>query len=283
MSLFVAPMLALFAGTMCAQGAVKIDAMEVQEHRIGPRRSIHSKVQIPFGHSDYVTLRVAVNTRGDVESAHSVYGPEEFFSEAESVELNRKFKPFERDGVAVAASITDEVSIFPLEQWAETDVPFPEILDWSTLKMSLKRTVCFGACPAYSVVVGGSGDVEFDGGSGSRITGHHRGQVSRQAVESLLHEFQRANYFSLKDDYVTRVTDSPTYTTSIEFDGKKKTVRDYVGLRSGMPEAVTDLENAIDEALGTEKWVKGTQKQWRRERPRSGISRLIRNRTPEPT
>lgn len=103
----------------------------------------------------------------------------------------------------------------------------------------------------------GDGDVEFEGTSGVLVTGHHRGHISEQAVRDLLAAFRRANYFSLKDKYVFPATDAPTYTTSIEFDGIKKSVRDYVGLSAGMPEIVPDLEDAIDRIAGTEKWIKG--------------------------
>ena len=52
------------------------------------------------------------------------------------------------------------------------------------------------------------------------------------------------------------MTDNPTYTTSIQFDGHEKSVRDYVGMEAGMPEAERDVEDVIDRIAGTGKWIK---------------------------
>ncbi|HEY3458643.1 MAG TPA: DUF6438 domain-containing protein [Bryobacteraceae bacterium] len=141
--------------------------------------------------------------------------------------------------------------------WGHLPVPFPEIKDWNSLRMGLKRTTCFGPCPSYSVEVRGNGEVEFNGESNVLITGRHHSQIPKEAVLNLVSAYRRASYFSLNDRYRYLVTDNPTYTTWIEFDGRKKSVMDYVGLRAGMPEAVQDLERTLDKIAGTEKWVKG--------------------------
>jgi ankyrin repeat protein len=81
-------------------------------------------------------------------------------------------------------------------------------------------------------------------------------------VIKLLEAFRNADYFSLKDGYSQFVTDVPTYTTAIEFDGGKKSVGDYVGAGGGMPDIVTELEDEIDELAGTEKWLNETTQTW---------------------
>ena len=227
------------------------------EHRIGSPGVIRSDAKPSYPERDYVELQVVIDPDGNVESAHAVDGPQQFFGEAEKIEGKRKFKPFQSDGEAVRAAFRDYVSIVPLEKWAEKRVPFPEIKDWNSLRMGLKRTQCFGSCPAYSVEVRGDGGVEFNGESNILITGHHQGQISRQAVRDLVAAFQHADYFSLNDSYHFLMTDNPTYTTWIVFDGQKKSVVDYVGLRAGLPEVVEDVERSMDEIAGTEKWVKG--------------------------
>ena len=116
---------------------------------------------------------------------------------------------------------------------------------------------CYGSCPAYSVAVKGTGEVTYVGTSNVILTGEHHSQIPKRSVEALLAAFRQANYFSLKDNYSLMVTDNPTYKTSIEFDGQKNSVHDYVGWRIGMPEVVTDLEDSIDRIVGTEKWIKG--------------------------
>ncbi len=69
---------------------------------------------------------------------------------------------------------------------------------------------------------------------------------SREAVADLFAAFRNADYFSLKDEYISAITDHPTVYTSIEFDGQKKAVKDYVGFTAGMPEIVDELERKID-------------------------------------
>jgi len=68
--------------------------------------------------------------------------------------------------------------------------------------------------------------------------------------------FRRAEYFSLKDEYVATITDLPSCTTSIEFDGQKKAVKDYVGFAAGMPDVVVQLERKIDEVVRAKGWIR---------------------------
>ena len=239
------------------QEPVKIETPEAMKHRIGSPSVIHSESHSPNSPHEVVHLEVIVDAAGNVDSVKAISGPAEFFSQAENLEAKRKFKPFSRDGTPVRASFSDWVSIVPPEQWAATNTPFPEIKDYSSLKMRLERTECFGACPAYSIEVKGDGSVDFIGKSNVLMIGRHHGQIPQQAVNELLAAFRQSNYFSLRDSYVTRVTDNPTYRTSIEFDGQRKSVRDYVGLEAGMPDAARDLEEAIDRIADTEKWIKG--------------------------
>jgi ankyrin repeat protein len=209
-----------------------------------------------------VTLRVIVTPFGKVESAKAIDGPSQFYGDAEQIEMEREFKPFEKDGTTVRASIEDYVRILPPVQWAANKLSFPEIKDLLSLRIQLERTSCFGMCPAYSVEIRGDGSITFSGGLSALISGVHHGKTSDGAVTALVNQFRRADYFSLRDQYKTNVTDNPTYTTSIEYDGHKKQVVDYAGLESGMPEIVVALENGIDETAGTEKWLREHDQTW---------------------
>jgi hypothetical protein len=252
----------LVSGRAQAQQSAPLEfsSREVRSHRTGLRQMIH--VDHPPGHEVYVLLKVIVTPLGKVESATAVSGPKEFYAQAEALELKGEFKPFIKNGIAVQASIEDYISILPPVQWAAKKVPFPEIKDWNSLRIKLQRTVCFGTCPAYSIEIRGDGSVTYIGGSFTLITGTHHEQIPRNVVADLLNQFRAADYFSLKDRYHWNVTDNPTYTTSIEFDGHKKEVVDYVGLEDGMPEVVEMLENSIDDAVGIEKWLKHTSQIW---------------------
>lgn len=241
-----------------AQEPVKVDALEVQRHYLDSSKVVHSGAKSIVRVLESVTLQVVVDAEGNVESARAISGPQEFFEQAEAAEAKRKFKPFEQDGAAIRATFEDYVLVAPQEQWADQKVPFPDIKDWNTLKIGLKRTSCYGPCPDYSVEVqGNTREVTFNGFTNVFVQGQHRATISKQELQELVAAFRHANYFSLNDRYSLMVTDSPTFVTSIEFDGKKKSVVDYVGLEAGMPEVVRDLENSIDRVVGTEKWIKG--------------------------
>jgi hypothetical protein len=247
----------LLAGVVSAQEPIPAQPIDVFNHRTGIAAWIHSGIEFGSGERDHITLKVIVDTRGNVESARAADGPREFFKNAEKIETKRKFKPFEKDGVAVRATFEDTVSIVPLEQWATPRVSFPHINEWKSLRMGLERWSCDGPCFLYSVEVRNDGRVEFNGGPGMLTPGRHRGQISEQAVRDLVAAFRTADYFSLKDGYTYPITDNEKFRTWIEFDGRRKSVTDYVGILVGLPEVVKQLEGSFDDIAGTEKWVKG--------------------------
>jgi hypothetical protein len=223
----------------------------MNDHLVRPFRDIHTAGAVRGD----VTLHVVVSPAGVVESATAVKGPTEFFAAAETLERGRAFTPFLKDGKAVRAAGEDTISVWPLEQWG-TRTPFPDVGNMATLRMTMTRSMCFGPCPAYTVAVRGDGAVEFEGQANVHAMGKRSGHISRDAVAEMLAAFRRADFFSLKDQYAGSITDMPSFTVSLEFDGRKKAVRDYLGLSVGMPEGVADLEEAFDRLAGTAKWLR---------------------------
>lgn len=136
-----------------------------------------------------------------------------------------------------------------------TRVPFPQIRDWSSLRITLERSMCFGTCPAYRVEIDGDGTVRYHGERFVGVTGDRTDHIDPAKVRALFEQFRRADYFWTLDHYRAQVTDLPQFTTSISFDGREKTVTDYAGAWIGMPKAINDLEQAIDETAGTQQWV----------------------------
>lgn len=249
----------VFAALLSAQQQpVTVPDGEVSCHRQGPVGTlrVHSPEKVSFW-NNYVTLQAVVAPDGYVESAQAMAGPAAYLARAQLIEGTRKFKPFAQSGVPVRALIKDYVRIAPPEEWANPRVPFPEIKDWKSLRMTLERSACYGTCPAYSVTVSGDGTVAFHGGSHVVVRGDQQDHISEPAVKDLFAAFHRADFFSLKDEYTYPVTDNPTYITSIEFDGYRKAVKDYIGISAGMPDAVAQLEEHVDRTVGTWKWVSG--------------------------
>jgi hypothetical protein len=168
---------------------------------------------------------------------------------------NLRYTPFTRNGVPVEAWAQDSFSITEVEDRPSRVVPFPRIADISTVSIRLSRSGCYGSCPAYSVTIHGDGSVVYSGDRFVSIPGSHRARISTADFKVLFERFRAANFLGLKESYTAGVTDNPTYYISLTLPGKTKVVWDYVGGWVGMPAIVTELENAVDSAADSARWV----------------------------
>jgi hypothetical protein len=114
--------------------------------------------------------------------------------------------------------------------------------------ITIERTACFGSCPIYSAEIYSDGTVIYKGKDFVKIEGEKRYKIPQVRIKMLIEEFQKANYFSLKDKYETDengmiITDQPTTITSIVLNGKQKKVVNYYGA----PKELEKLENKIDD------------------------------------
>jgi hypothetical protein len=245
------------AGTAQESGpTIKVTSEDAYAHRIGTREPIRYRWWNRSEVVPYIELEIVVDPNGNVVSAKSTRGPQELVPKALELAHAWKFKPFIQDGKAVSATFTDYVSIYPPEVLPTTHVPFPEIHDWNSLRITLTRTLCYGTCPDYSVEIDGDGTVIYTGNRFVAVTGVQKSRISMDAVRELVDLFRKADYFSLRDSYAATVTDNPTFYTSISFDGKTKKVRNYVGWEVGILQGVTNIEEAIDRIADTYKWIK---------------------------
>lgn len=235
--------------------AREVSNREVWRHRLGYRKPIHSANSKGFGYLGGVGLELIIGTDGSVISAKTTDGPKEFYSDAIARSQTWKYKPFLRWGRPIVVQIQDRISILPPERLPSAHIPFPKVGDWSTLVITLERTGCYGTCPSYKVEIRGDGTFLYTGKSFVAVSGERRGQISQSSVLQLVETFRSADYFSLEDKYIAGVTDNPTYITSIAFDTLHKSVVDYVGEYEGMPDAVRELEETIDQIVGSEKWI----------------------------
>jgi hypothetical protein len=130
-------------------------------------------------------------------------------------------------------------------------------LPWNRPKVSIRlsRSGCFGSCPGYSVKIQGDGTISYKGNWYVLIEGEHTAHISPEAARQLLSRFRAANFFALKGEYRAGVTDNPTYSLELVVGSRKKVVTDYVGEWVGMPNSVTELEDAVDQAADSARWV----------------------------
>jgi hypothetical protein len=131
--------------------------------------------------------------------------------------------------------------------------------------ITLERTHCGGECPVYKLTISADGAVIFEGKRFVKQVGSARGRISQDKLRELISGFEAANYFSLADSYTPAAgakfcpqvaTDLPSVITSIKINGKTKKVEHYHGCE-GLDELpkLTALENKIDEAANTRRWV----------------------------
>jgi hypothetical protein len=127
-------------------------------------------------------------------------------------------------------------------------------------EITLERTACFGTCPVYSVRITGDGDVEYIGKDHVRVVGPARKRISVAAVRQLLDIIERAGYFQMEPEYRYLigpngsrgvVSDLPTTTTSVRIGDRRHRVVDY----AWAPEALREIERAIDRFAGTARWI----------------------------
>jgi hypothetical protein len=69
-----------------------------------------------------------------------------------------------------------------------------------TLRVKLERTGCFGTCPSYSIVIDGSGRVEWTGHANVMAMGRRTSRVTRAELDELSRQLDRARFFE-RDEY----------------------------------------------------------------------------------
>ncbi len=121
--------------------------------------------------------------------------------------------------------------------------------------ITLSRTVCFGFCPAYRVTISSDGQVTYVGEAFVNVRGEQRATIPAADVQRLLARFDEIGFEQLNDEYRSAATDMPTYTITLERDGRRKRVVDYGGPGVGMPASVRELQAEIDRVANTARWV----------------------------
>jgi len=235
---------------------IEVLEAEAAEHRIGTRGPIYTNL----GQGELaltlepVILEVVVGTDGKTLDAIKTSGF--IFGDLTLLWKTWQYKPFERNGHPVVAKVRESVAVLPIRKRSEVHIPFPEIHDWNSLRITLSRSGCYGMCSTYDIEIHGDGTVLYDGKAFVGTTGRERVKISQPSLVKLVDVFRKADYFSLADGYVSGVTDLPTCASSISFDGLSKSVLDYEGRDVGMPPGVSDVQAAIDQLSGASKWVR---------------------------
>jgi hypothetical protein len=130
--------------------------------------------------------------------------------------------------------------------------------------ISLQRGNCEGGCPVYRVMIFANGDVIWQGRGRVSTIGVVLSRIERDHVRALIQQFQAIDYFHLDNIYGYRGTgcrssapDMPMVVTSLSSGGLSKIVSHHDGCVGDMSEKLTALENSIDKAVNTARWITG--------------------------
>lgn len=103
--------------------------------------------------------------------------------------------------------------------------------------ITIKRSICYGSCPDYTVTIAADGTVTFEGREFVRTKGIAKATISRENLRKLIAAFENAKYFSLNNSYRTAKdgcpeewTDAPTVVTSIKINGRFKSITITMGV-----------------------------------------------------
>jgi hypothetical protein len=135
------------------------------------------------------------------------------------------------------------------------------------LEITLKRASGNSTNPTYSLKIDSNGTVIFDGKIYTGTKGKAEDKVDKQVVLDLIREFEKVDFFGLKDSYVATddgcgevLTDMASESISIKVKGKIKSVNHDYGCKEfqgGDLERITSLGKKIDELVNSKKWIKG--------------------------
>lgn len=168
--------------------------------------------------------------------------------EVEQLKLGQRLK-FSGDLLLQGGSVAvRNVQYTLLEELA---APAPTADELKDLHVTLRRTMCLGACPQYVLTIEADGKVSFEGRAYTR--GTFTSTLSTEQVVELASEIKKADFFSLKDEYTANFTDVPDYTLTVEMGGQEK----RVFARAVFPRRLNLLMDRIDEIVGTRRWLRG--------------------------
>jgi hypothetical protein len=123
--------------------------------------------------------------------------------------------------------------------------------------ITLERTACFGTCAVYKLAIWEDGRVQYIGKEHVKLRGSLPGKLSAAEVEALRKVFRDAKYLDLGGGYdCFEMTDHSWANTSFRDGARHHEIRHYFGCKSKKGiEALTRLENKIDEAVHIEQWI----------------------------
>lgn len=146
----------------------------------------------------------------------------------------------------------DQPEALPVAQRSDK----PTIPAVRTGELMLRRTRCYGHCPAYTIFVGLDGRVFYHGRHYANLRGLHTGWVQSDAVRGIFETAIADGYLDTRHEYSANITDNPTAFTQMVVGDRRHFVRNYA---NAAPAAVSRLQTEIDGLLGEVRWDRSPQ------------------------
>ncbi len=141
-------------------------------------------------------------------------------------------------------------SIIPLTEWQAARQPV----------ITMERTMCYGRCPVYKLVIYQNGRVEYHGERFVQEKGYRSDILTKNNLQHLIKEFHKAKLSSMQDGYVEQGrTDMPSVILSFTDKKITKKIIHYLGDEKAPLELLT-LEHEVDTTVNSQQWIKGQTK-----------------------
>jgi hypothetical protein len=123
--------------------------------------------------------------------------------------------------------------------------------------IEMKKTVCYGRCPIYTVRISTDGQATYEGEKNVMKHGKFVKTFSASEVNALFDQFNKSDILNLKDEYDDkRISDLPSTIITYNYNGKTKKIVD----RYNGPEELKTLEGLIEQMADSEGWKKEEDK-----------------------
>ena len=115
-------------------------------------------------------------------------------------------------------------------------------------------------CTNYTLTIYSDGRVEYEGFQNVDVIGTRSGEISEADVLDLADRFLESGFFDLPPDFHCQVTDVDATTTSVFLRTRQNRIeRCHGSIPSGRLEPVRQMELAIAELVGLERWTGETE------------------------
>lgn len=128
----------------------------------------------------------------------------------------------------------------------------------------LERGGCEQRCAVYRIVIFADGTVIYEGRYFVRKSGLVKSGISPEVLAKLVNELETGGFFQLNDNYGYGNKDNctsldageATAVLTVSTHGHSKTVLHNHGCAGPDSKRLTELEDKVDQAVRTAKWIK---------------------------